>query len=352
MLLDSNFWRGRRVLLTGHTGFKGSWASVLLNQLGASVVGLALEPEGETNLFSAANVETDVEHHVVDIRDAKAVHDVVEKAKPEVVIHMAAQALVRRSYRDPAGTFATNVQGTANLLDAIRACPATRTTLIVTSDKVYENNEEGRAFTEDDKLGGHDPYSASKAAAEIVAKSYRESYFRDLNKNLVTVRGGNVIGGGDFSEDRIVPDIWRAISKGEPVALRNPGSVRPWQHVLDCLHGYLAYVQAIETKEAIPTALNIGPSAQEPVSVKALTETFFRAIDAEPNIEYETEEQPPEKMLLAINPALAQSSLGWRDLFSTREAVEWTASWYGGFSQGTAARDLVVDQIERFMRKA
>ena len=250
------FWAGKRVLLTGHTGFKGSWAAIWLSRMGAEVTGLALAPDASPSLFELANVAGRVESHLVDIRDAAAIERVLADKSFDLVLHMAAQAIVRTSVEDPLATFDTNVMGTARLLQALRGQPALQAVLTITSDKVYANNDSGRAFVESDNLGGKDPYSASKAAAEIV-QSFAKSYFPDVA--VATARGGNVIGGGDFSRDRLVADIVRAQRAGEAVTLRHPEATRPWQHVLDCLAGYFRHLEALATDPAAPRTLNFGP---------------------------------------------------------------------------------------------
>lgn len=344
--VDPKFWAGRRVLLTGHTGFKGAWASLWLTRMGAQVTGLSLAPEVGPNLFALAGVAGDVAHHVGDIRDAAVVQRVVTDAKPEIVLHMAAQSLVRRSFRDPAGTFATNVQGTINVLDAVRALGSVQTVLVVTSDKVYENRNDGRAFVEGDRLGGSDPYSASKAACELAVASYAQSFFGKSATRVATVRGGNVIGGGDFSEDRIVPDIYRAAVAGRAVEIRSPNAVRPWQHVLDCLAGY---VQHLHAKSAVPNALNIGPLPEHPVTVQALTAHMLAALGNPVGLEISKGDHPPEKLLLTVDAALARHMLGWGDQLIGPAAIDWTAAWYRGLTAGDDVRRVTLGQIDQFM---
>ena len=231
--VNPEFWKGRRVLLTGHTGFKGSWAAAWLSKMGAKVTGISLAAEGDVSLYNSIANQLSITSHIIDIRDAEALTTAVRKSNPEIVLHMAAQALVRRSYREPVYTYETNVMGTVNLLEALRELEELKTALIITSDKVYQNSEDGRAFKESDPLGGDDPYSSSKAACEIATASLAKSYFQEKGIPIATGRAGNVIGGGDFSEDRLIPDIWRAAEAGESVTLRYPGATRPWQHVLE-----------------------------------------------------------------------------------------------------------------------
>ena len=318
--LDASFWRDKRVLLTGHTGFKGAWAALWLSRLGAEVTGIALAPDTEPNLFALASVEEYLTSHIVDLRDRDALHAAIRGADPHIVIHMAAQPLVRRSYAEPVETFATNVMGTVHLLDALRDASALRTILVVTTDKVYENAEQGVSFVEDAPLGGHDPYSASKAATEIVVSSYARSFFAERDVRVATARGGNVIGGGDFSEDRLVPDIWRALRAGKPLVLRNPAAARPWQHVLDCLSGYFAFVRGLTEDLPLPAALNFGPAPDAPaVTVAALAEAVQAALGVASDWKPANTKGPHEMTTLGIDSSRARTVLGWRDRLRIRQ---------------------------------
>jgi CDP-glucose 4,6-dehydratase len=348
-LPDPRFWAGRRVLLTGHTGFKGSWLALWLAQMGAEVTGLALAPEGVASHFEAADVAALCQHHIADLRDLEAVRRIVAEARPEIVLHLGAQALVRRSYRDPLGTFATNVGGTANLLEALSETGSVQVILVVTSDKVYANDDSGRAFREEDALGGHDPYSASKAAAEQVVGAWRAARFPTSGPvRLGTARGGNVIGGGDDAEDRIVPDIVRAAQRGDALVLRSPQATRPWQHVLDCLCGYLVYAERLAAGEA-PLALNIGPDPGTPITVADLAEVLLPALGAREGwrLDAAAAAAPREMTLLSLDPACARA-LGIGDRLAGRLALEWTAAWYAGRAAGTPARDLTGQQIAAY----
>jgi CDP-glucose 4,6-dehydratase len=345
------FWKGKRVLLTGHTGFKGAWAALWLTAMGAKVTGLALAPETDPNLYSLAQTGTDVDSHLTDLRDAAAVRQTAERAKPEIVLHMAAQALVRRSYREPADTFAANVQGTANVLSAVIGLDSVGAVLVVTSDKVYRNDGQGAAFAEDARLGGHDPYSASKAAAEIVAASYRDSFFAPKRVPLATARGGNVIGGGDFSEDRIVPDIWRAAANGTALRLRYPDATRPWQHVLDCLAGYFVFAEALAEGRTKFSAMNFGPQPAAGVPVRDLVQGMQGAMGAAQGWTQEPGALPPEMPALALDCGLADRELNWRSILDARETVEWTAAWYKSWGAGNPARRTTLSQIESFMAR-
>jgi CDP-glucose 4,6-dehydratase len=345
---DPNFWRGRRVLLTGHTGFKGAWAALWLNKLGARVTGLALAPETTPSLFDLAKVGALIESHEGDICDPVTCHAIGAFAEPEIILHMAAQALVRRSYREPADTFASNVMGTVNVLQAALTLPRLRACLIVTSDKVYEHDGSAKAFAEGDRLGGHDPYSASKAAAEIAAHSYRRSFFAGGKARVATARGGNVIGGGDFSEDRIVPDIWRAHQANEPVILRYPEATRPWQHVLDCLSGYLVYAERLAQGSVADAALNIGPRETKGRTVRELVAAVQAALDAKQGWQQAKGPQPKEMPALALSCERAERALGWRSHLDADEAIAWTAEWYKAFAAGEDARAISLRQIERY----
>lgn len=348
-LPDPAFWHGRRVLLTGHTGFKGAWLAAWLARLGAVVTGLALAPETRPNLFDAAAIAELCRSHLADLRDRQAVATIVAEAAPEIVLHLAAQPLVRRSYREPVETFATNVIGTVHLLDALRGLAvAPRVVLAVTTDKVYLNDDSGRAFVETDRLGGHDPYAASKAAAEIVVASYRDAFLAARGARVATARGGNVIGGGDFSEDRIVPDIYRAAVNGEALLLRSPDAVRPWQHVLDCLCGYLVYVETLASVATPPLALNIGPDPSTPITVAEVAATIQAAMGLDAGWRRDVAETPREMLLLSLDPSLAHAALGWADRLPGRAALAWTADWYARFTRGEPARALIDAELARY----
>jgi CDP-glucose 4,6-dehydratase len=345
---DASFWSQQRVLLTGHTGFKGAWLSLWLAQMGAQVFGLSLAAETDPSLFALIGLAPSAASTVADIRDPAAIAHAVEQAAPTVVIHMAAQTLVRRGYRAPIETFETNVMGTANLLEALRGRPGLRAVLVVTTDKVYRNFEDGRAFSEDDPLGAHDPYSASKAAAEIVVGSWAQSYFAPKGIPVVTARAGNVIGGGDWSEDRLVPDIWRAIREKAPLLLRYPRSTRPWQHVIEPLAGYLRYVEAIVATETLPTSLNFGPYPDDILTVAELAEAMLVAFGVAPNWQLDPASADREMQALVLDPALAGSAIGWRPRLSSRDTIAWTAEWYGRHAAGEQARVVCLEQISRY----
>jgi len=350
--LDPGFWRGKRVLLTGHTGFKGGWAAIWLRELGAEVTGLALAPDQTPSLFELAAVGRLAESLIVDLRDAAAVEAALAGRSFDLVLHMAAQPIVRTAVADPVATFASNVMGTVHLLQALRAQPELKAALVVTSDKVYANAETGRAFAEGDALGGKDPYSASKAAAEIAVQSFARSYFEPAGVAVATGRGGNVIGGGDFSRDRIVADIVRAARAREPVVLRHPEATRPWQHVLDCLAGYLVYLQALSLTPETPRATNFGPKpGGRQVTVGELATLGVEALGARP-WRHEPDPASLEARSLAIDAGLARRALGFESRLDAPQAVALTMDWYRRQADGEDALGLCRAQIADYEGRA
>jgi CDP-glucose 4,6-dehydratase len=347
-LPDAAFWRGRRVLVTGDTGFTGAWAAAWLRLLGAEVAGLALPPEPGPSLHRELPPAATARPCLCDIRDPAATLAAVRAAAPELVLHLAAQALVRRSYRAPAETFATNVMGTAHLLDALRQVPGVRAAVIVTSDKCYANRNTGEAFLEDAALGGDDPYSASKAAAELVAASWRHAF--PGGARIATARAGNVIGGGDWAEDRLLPDCARAFAAGNPVRLRNPASTRPWQHVLDAIAGYLLLVEALAGDDgaSFAEAWNFGPEPGAALPVAALAERAATEWGAGAVIGFDPGPHPPEAALLAVDSRKARARLGWRPRLDGLTAVGWTMDWYRRRHAGQGAGALVAEQLAAF----
>lgn len=340
------FWRGRKVLLTGHTGFKGAWLHLWLQDMGADVTGYALAPSVEPNLWRM--VGAGARSITGDIRDEGHMREVVAEAKPQILIHMAAQALVRESYRDPLGTYGTNVMGTATVLQACRSAETLQCILVVTSDKVYENHGAGRTFVEGDRLGGHDPYSSSKACTELVTNSFRDSFFRD-GPPLASVRAGNVIGGGDWSADRLIPDCIRALRAGTPVILRYPEAVRPWQHVLEPLSGYLALAQAlVQTPAAAPRAVNFGPDPAAFCTVHAVVDAFSARFAGKPGWQRDPAVHPEEARALTLSSTLAVQSLGWRSRLSIEEALGWTADWYRAFTRGQNMLEFSRAQLAQY----
>ena len=341
---DAAFWRGRRVLLSGHTGFKGAWLALWLHRLGAEVTGLALEPLPRS-LYAAACVEGVLASRLVDVRDAAAVARVVREARPEVVFHLAAQALVRAGYRDPIATHATNVMGTAHVLDALRDLPEVRVAVVVTTDKVYRDAAWPYPYREDDALGGHDPYSASKAAAELVAASYRDAFLAAQGVALATARAGNVIGGGDWSEDRLIPDAVRAWESGQVLRLRRPQAVRPWQHVLDPLAGYLCLAEALWRQPGLAGAWNFGPRTDEAASVAEVVVLARQAYGAG-EWQADADAGPHETHWLALEVAKARRTLGVAARWPLAEAVGRTMRWYRRLAEGADARALCAADLD------
>jgi CDP-glucose 4,6-dehydratase len=348
------FYAGKKVLVTGHTGFKGGWLTIWLKLLGAEVVGFALAPETQPNLFDAANVADGITSILGDVRDLAAVQDVFTQHNPEIVIHNAAQALVRRSFRDPVGTYATNVMGTVHVLEAARRTASVRSVVVVTSDKCYENREWARGYKEDDAVGGHDPYSSSKGAAELVTSAYRRSYSDGSHGTAIaTARAGNVIGGGDWAEDRLVPDIVRGISAGNPIVIRRPESVRPWQHVLEPLSGYLLLGQRLsESGPRFADAWNFGPKAVDSITAAEVAERVCSAwgkgelrIEPDPGA-------PHEATYLRLDCTKAAQHLGWSSKLSLDQALERTVEWYRAFYERDSIppREMTECQIQTYMQ--
>lgn len=342
------FWKGRRVLLTGHTGFKGGWLAIWLNRLGAKICGLSLPPTTVPSLFEEAAVVGLVEHNVLDIRDFSATLAVVKHFDPEVVFHLAAQPLVREGYRDPIGTFSTNVQGTVNILEAIRYCKSAMSIVVVTTDKVYENTNLRYPFRETDALGGHDPYSASKAAAELVVTSYRRSFFKDLPVAVASARAGNVIGGGDWSVDRLIPDAVRAWSARHPLAVRNPDSVRPWQHVLEPLSGYIRLAEKLSTGESLEASFNFGPNPHEAATVRAVVNEASSFFDYSDVIWEGDGESHYEARWLSLEIARSRHMLDFQPRWDLRQTIAKTMGWYRQRIEGHAAISLCNADITAF----
>jgi len=347
-----DFWAGKRVFLTGHTGFKGAWLTLWLKSLGAEVRGFALAPPTRPNLFDVAGVGDAIESVTGDITDADALSKALNAHRPGVVFHLAAQALVRESYRDPAGTFASNVMGTVNVLEAVRRTGRPAAVVLVTSDKCYENHEWSWAYRENDRMGGRDPYAASKGAAELAVNAWRESFFRGGgNVRVASARGGNVIGGGDWADDRLLPDCVRAMESGTPLVIRRPDAVRPWQHVLDALHGYLILAERLSSPDgdAYARGWNFGPDAGEAVSVAEMVRRFRHALGGRFDYRVMEDDGPHEAKALTLDSGLARSHLGWHPRVSLGQAIGSSAAWYLALSAGEDIRAVTMDQIAAFM---
>jgi CDP-glucose 4,6-dehydratase len=340
------FWRDRRVFLTGHTGFKGAWMSLWLQQMGAKVTGYSLAPHTEPNMFDL--VADKSLSHIADIRDEGKVRDALMAADPQIVIHMAAQALVRESYRDPVATYATNVLGTGIVLQSCRALKHLECVLIVTSDKVYENHDEGRPFVESDRLGGHDPYSNSKACTELLTSSFRDSFYNG-GPPIASVRAGNVIGGGDWSQDRLIPDCIRALEANEAVSLRFPDAIRPWQHVLEPLSGYLALAQAlVQTPASAPRAVNFGPNPSSFCTVREVVDALSARFAGRPGWRRDAGVNPKEATALTLSSALAHRSLQWHPRLRVNDSLAWTADWYKAYAAGEEMVKFSEAQIVQY----
>ena len=346
--IGREFWLNKRVLVTGHTGFKGGWLTLWLEMLGAHVLGVALPPQSVPNLFEKANIAQGIESHYCDIRDFESLKALVHKFKPQVVFHLAAQPLVRASYRDPLGTFSSNIMGTANVLDSLKGLESVQVSVMVTTDKVYKNQEHFYPYREEDPLGGHDPYSASKAASEIVISSYRDAILRDQGVAVASARAGNVIGGGDWSEDRLIPDAIRAWQVKETLEIRRPQAIRPWQHVTEPLAAYLSLAEKLWNRPELAGPYNFGPLTQEAANVKNVIE-IARQVFGQSSVKYTDDNTGPhEANWLALETAKARELLNIHPKWHLRESIVRTVTWYKNEYAGADARKLCTDEIEQF----
>ena len=346
-----DFWKGKKVFLTGHTGFKGSWMAIWLNAMGAKTMGYSLEAPSTPSLFEVAKVSEFCQTQIADIRDLSTLTKAIAGFEPDLVIHMAAQSLVRPSYEAPVETYATNVMGTVHLLEACRNKKNLKAIVNVTSDKCYENRELNLPFKESDPMGGLDPYSSSKGCAELVARAYFHSFFKKTNQGLASVRAGNVIGGGDWAVDRLIPDCVRALAKQEIVAIRNPQSLRPWQLVLEPLCGYLLVAEKLwQDPSTYSQGWNFGPELEDIKPVSWLSDQMIKQWGSGTWQDVSDASQPHEAKVLKLDSALAQQKLQWRPRYKLPQAIEKSVDWYKRFYQGESAHRLCLEQIDAYVR--
>lgn len=339
--MNRDFWRGKRVFVTGHTGFKGSWLVTWLTRLGADVTGYALAPDETPNLFDTARVADDIDSRIGDVRDFESLRGALAGSEAEIVFHLAAQSLVRKSYENPVDTYATNVMGTVHVLETVRALKSVRAVVVVTSDKCYENLERPVPYRENDALGGRDPYSSSKACQELVAAAYRQSF---PGPAIATARAGNVIGGGDWARDRLVPDLLRAFSAGEPAVIRNPASIRPWQHVLEPLHGYLLLAEKLVDGDGFSEAWNFGPYEHDVRPVRWIADALAARWGNGAQWQQDGSAHPHEATTLKLDSTRARTLLHWTPRLSLDESLDWIVEWH----RAADSRAITLQQIERY----
>ena len=351
--LEPGFWQGKRVLLTGHTGFKGGWLALWLQSMGAQVFGIALAPSTTPSLFDVASIGTGIQHHLIDIRDATAVTAAFAQFHPDIVFHLAAQPLVRASYQDPISTYATNVMGTAHVLEAARHAGSVRAIVNVTSDKCYDNREWAWGYRESDPMGGHDPYSSSKGCAELVSSAYRDAFLREAGIALATARAGNVIGGGDWAEDRLVPDVLRALGQGQPVEIRNPQAIRPWQHVLEPLSGYLLLGRRLfEQGDAFAQGWNFGPREDDARPVQWVVERLCAAWGSDASWTTQAGAHPHEAGFLKLDISNARQRLHWTPRWTLEQALARVVEWQRAWLAGADMRSVCLQQISEYLADA
>ena len=349
-LIRRSFWENKSVVVTGHTGFKGSWLTICLERLGAKVLGISLEPDSNPCLFNAAKISNICNSILCDIRDYKKLENILSEFNPEIVFHLAAQPLVGESYKDPIKTYSTNLMGSINILEVSRSLTSLKSLVIVTTDKVYKNKEWCYPYRENDELGGFDPYSSSKAATEIAVASYRDSFFKDKNLSITTARAGNVIGGGDWAADRLIPDAIRAWRTNEELVIRHPDFIRPWQHVLEPIYGYLLLAQATYGNISLNGAYNFGPQNNDFISVKRLLE-IASDYNMRPSIKYLEEPTYHESNNLVLDYSHSMQTLGYKPRWTIRKSIENTISWYKKYYSGENVMISCLDDINEFFRK-
>lgn len=353
LVINKNKWKGKTVLITGHTGFKGSWLSLWLQKLKVNVIGYSKSIPTTPSLFELANVNEGINSIYGDVRDFSNIQKIIKKYEPEIVIHMAAQSLVKKSYQNPIETFSTNIMGTVNIFEAIRKIGNPCIVVNVTSDKCYENRNKNEGYVETDPMGGHDPYSSSKGCSELITSSYRKSFFNENKKNedkvsIASTRAGNVIGGGDWSQDRLIPDIMKAVIKKEKIEIRNPNSIRPWQFVLEPLHGYLLLAEKlIEYNSNYDEAWNFGPNDSELTSVSELIKKINKELGTEIKVEYNQSDIHEEEKLI-LNSDKAKIRLGWNTKMNLDLSIKWIVEWYKKYEKGEDMRKVTEQQIEKY----
>ena len=351
--MNSEFWKDKRVFITGHTGFKGSWTVLWLKKMGAVIKGYALEPSTNPSLFHIANVKDGINSEIGDIRDLEKLKRSVLEFEPEIVIHMAAQPLVRLSYKDPVGTYQTNVMGSVNLLEAVRECSSIRSVINVTTDKCYENNEWDWGYRENEPMGGHDPYSNSKGCAELVTSAYRRSFFGSEScVSLASARAGNVIGGGDWSADRLIPDVLKAFDKGDAVLIRNPLATRPWQHVLEPVLGYLTLAENLyRFGKEFAEGWNFGPKDEDVRTVGDVLDYLVKHWPAKVSWQLDSDEQPHEAQLLKLDISKAKARLKWQPIWELDTTLHTIIDWHQSWVSGEDMRTVTINQINNYENK-
>jgi len=356
MVINSNFWKNKKVLLTGHTGFKGSWLSIWLKKLEVELIGFSKDIPTKPSLFELAKVSEDMVSIMGDIRNFSIIQKIIQEHQPDIIIHMAAQPLVRKSYEDPLETFSTNIMGTANVLESIKTSEKTRVMINVTSDKCYKNTGTKEKFSESSPMGGYDPYSNSKACSELITSSYRDSFFnpKEYQKHgmsVATCRAGNVIGGGDWNKDRLIPDIMRGIINNEIIKIRNPNAIRPWQHVLDPLNGYLTLAEKMwSAGNEFSEAWNFGPTEEGEKSVKWITEKLTKQWSNHIKWDIDNDINPHEENSLRLNCMKANSRLSWRSKLNLEQGLDWVLEWYKQYKENNDMKKITEQQIEEFQK--
>lgn len=351
-MLTQNFWKNKKIFITGHTGFKGAWLTLILNRLGAKTLGYSLEAPTSPSLFALCNISKTTQSIIADIRDLNNLEQVMLSFEPEIVLHLAAQALVRRSYKDPLETYTTNIIGTANLFETIRKTQSVKAVVNVTSDKCYENMEWDRPYTEEDRFGGFDPYSSSKACSEIITASYRNSFFSNTKVALASARAGNVIGGGDFSEDRLLPDFFRAIQKDKALIIRNPNATRPWQHVFEPLYGYLLLAKNLFEKNSTFTeGWNFGPLNDDAKPVSFIADYICKKWGNNSSYIISNNKEPHEAKLLKLDATKARTRLNWKNHLNIQAALDLTIDWWKAYFNKEDILKVSLNQINEYLDK-